>query len=86
MAIYDEEKKRWKIDSEATERTRKAIREERLKRGIPAKEWWIKERDRVAKAPFLDLIKETYKESFELSEKYAKEFRDFWQLSERFSF
>lgn len=85
-AYYDEKEKTWRIDSKATQGLRREIKKARLKRGIPVKEWWKKEREKVAKRKIASLVRETYRESMELSEKFAKEFREFWQLPENFVF
>lgn len=76
----------WKVAKDATVRRREEIRNQRLKRAIPVREWWKRERRRVLKGEINELIKETFRESMELSEKFAKEFREFWQLPETFKF
>jgi len=83
---FNEEKKVWEIDHSATEEERKKIREERLKRGKPVKEWWFEEKERVMKKDLPEPIKQAYKESMELSKKFTKEFQEFWQLPETFKF
>jgi N-methylhydantoinase B len=65
---------------------RDAYRRRRLERGRPAREWWAAERERVLAAEFIDAVKVGYAESMKLSERFAAEFRGFWDLPEDFAF
>ncbi len=65
---------------------RDAYRRRRLERGQPAREWWATERERVLAGDFIDAVKAGYAESMKLSERFAAEFRGFWDLPEDFTF
>ena len=82
---YDEKEKKWVVDEKATDEKRRRIREERLSKGVPVKEWWVKEREKVAAGRLPEDVKEMIRDSMSRSEKMAKEFREFWQLPEDFT-
>jgi acetone carboxylase gamma subunit len=65
---------------------RDAFRRRRLERGRPAREWWAAERERVLAGDVIDAVKVGYAESMKLSERFAAEFRGFWDLPEDFTF
>ena len=65
---------------------RDAYRRRRLERGRPAREWWAAERERVLAGDVIDAVKVGYAESMKLSERFAAEFRGFWDLPEDFTF
>lgn len=69
---------RWVVDDAATEQRRRALREERERRSIPAKDWWREERQRVLDKGFPTLVYETYKDCLEY-EKFRREWTEFWQ-------
>lgn len=77
---------KWKVDLEASKKLRQEIRQQRSKRGIPVKEWMKRERDRIKKQEMIEPVRDMYKSSMELSEVWAKKFRDFWQLPDDFQF
>lgn len=76
----------WEIDYDETEKLRKEIREKRKKRGIPAKEFYEKERNKIISGNLPELTKEMYKGVFSVSEKFANEFKKFWNLPDEFAF
>jgi N-methylhydantoinase B/oxoprolinase/acetone carboxylase alpha subunit len=82
---YDEEAKQWKVDDAATKELRQAKRKERLARGVPAKEWWRKSRQRLVERDIDDKILEMYQSSMRLSEAFTQEFKDFWALTDDFN-
>jgi acetone carboxylase, alpha subunit len=65
---------------------REAFRKQRLERGRPTREWWAQERERVLAGEVIDAVKVAYAESMKLSERWAAEFRGFWDLPEDFAF
>ena len=83
---HDEKSRRLVLDGEATRDHRDALRAERRAKAIPVKQWIEKERSRIEKGEFIPEVKEAYRESMRLSEKWAREFRDFWSLPESFEF
>ena len=82
---YDEKAKQWKVDEAATKELRQAKRKERLARGVPAKEWWRKSRQRLVERDIDDRILEMYQSSMRLSEAFTQEFKDFWALPDDFN-
>jgi hypothetical protein len=73
-------------DADATARRRDELRKQRAERAIPVSEWMEKTRERVLAKDFIYPVTDMYTESMELSEKWAGEFREFWDLPEDFSF
>ncbi len=65
---------------------RDAYRKRRLERGRPVREWWAEARERVLAGDFIDAVKVGYAESMKLSERFAAEYRGFWDLPEDFTF
>lgn len=82
---YDEADKQWRVDEAATTELREAKRKERLSKGIPAKEWWEKSRQRVMARNVDSKILEMYQSSMKLSEAFTQEYKDFWALPDDFS-
>jgi len=85
-AEYDETAKEWKIDYKETENLRDTMRNKRLQRGRPVSSWWEEERNRILNKEFAPEVIEMYRECMGLSQKFAKEFREFWKLPEDFAF
>ncbi|MFA4835196.1 MAG: hydantoinase B/oxoprolinase family protein [Dehalococcoidia bacterium] len=85
-AKYDQKRREWLIDYEATSKLRQKVKEKRKEGGIPFKEFWKEERQRVLKKDMIEPITTMLKESMELSPKYAQEFREFWVLPSDFKF
>jgi len=86
VAEHNEEDDTWHIDEEATEERRKEIREERLERAQPARDWVEQRREDVVQGKLKDTVKETYNQSIELSAGWGDRFLDFWDLDEDFRF
>jgi N-methylhydantoinase B/acetone carboxylase alpha subunit len=74
------------VDAKATEAARKKLRERRGERAVPASEWMKATRERVLAQDFIEPVQEMYRSSMELSESWASEFREFWDLPEDFNF
>jgi acetone carboxylase alpha subunit len=77
-----DEKGQYHVDPVKTEERRKQIRQERLKRGKPTREWMKEERERILRKEAAVQVRHMYASSFSLSEKFLKEFRSFWNLPE----
>jgi len=87
VAHYDEATKQWQIDEAATARRRDEIRQARKARGVPFREWWKQEREKVrAKENMADAVLDMWRGSLELSPDYAREIRAFWNLPDDFTF
>jgi acetone carboxylase alpha subunit len=56
------------------------MRKERLKRGLPVKEWIKQERQKVINKEAAVQVRHMYAGSFALSEKFVNEFKEFWKL------
>ena len=83
---FDKKSKKWKINEAETAKLREAKRKERLSRGIPVKQWWNKERQRIADKDMHPWLLEMYQSSMKMSQKFTREFRDFWVLPDDFVF
>jgi acetone carboxylase alpha subunit len=77
-----DEKGCYHVDPVKTEERRKQIRQERLKRGKPTREWMKEERERILRKEASVQVRHMYATSFALSEKFLNEFRTFWNLPE----
>ncbi len=85
-AGYDEKSKEWNIDEAGTRKLRDAKRAERLSRGVPVEQWWQQARKRVQERDLHPLLTEMYSNSMKMSEGFTREYKDFWALSDEFSF
>jgi N-methylhydantoinase B/acetone carboxylase alpha subunit len=65
---------------------RDAARAKRRERGIPTREWRERERERVLAGGFIGPVVNMYSESMRLSQRWASEYRGFWDLPEAFDF
>jgi N-methylhydantoinase B/acetone carboxylase alpha subunit len=82
------------VDHDASLELRAEIRERRRERSVPVSEWLPLERERLlahlsddAAAPrFIQTVQEMYAESLRLSERWARYFREFWDLPADFDF
>jgi N-methylhydantoinase B/oxoprolinase/acetone carboxylase alpha subunit len=87
VAKFDDKSKEWSVDEAATAARRDEIREQRKKRGVPFREWWRQERQKVmAKEGMAQAVQDMWRTSMELSPAYGAELRAFWQLPEDFAF
>ena len=73
---------KYHVDAEKTEQARQAIRKERLQRGRPTREWMTEERGRIERKEASLPVRHMYATSFEITEKFLTEFREFWNLPE----
>jgi hypothetical protein len=63
------------------------MRARRKSRGIPFREWWAEERQRVAAGEGIhDAVKEMFRGSMTLTPSYGEAIRSFWQLPDDFTF
>lgn len=68
------------IDAAKTQARRAAMRKERLARALPTREWMKEERERIINKHAAVQVQHMFATSFGLSEKFTKEFKDFWNL------
>ncbi len=80
--FHQDEKGHYTVDEKATEKRRRKIRKERLKRGMATKQWMEKEREQILEKEASVQVRHMYASSFALSEKFAGEFKRFWNLPE----
>jgi hypothetical protein len=73
-------------DPAATETAREQIRTARGQKAIPVREWMKGERGRILARDMIQPVQRMYAESMRLSERWASEFRSFWDLPEDFEF
>ena len=70
----------WTIDEDKTIARRKEIRQARLQRAVPVREWIKQERERIIAKDASLPVRHMYSTSFGLSEKFTSEFKSFWDL------
>jgi len=80
----DEKTGEWSTDLEATRKMRIEKRAERLERGVPAKDWWRKAREKVMAREMDSRLLEMYQSSARLSPVFADELKAFWALPDDF--
>ncbi|MBI2276001.1 MAG: hydantoinase B/oxoprolinase family protein [Dechloromonas sp.] len=68
------------IDAAKTQARRAEMRKERLARALPTREWMKEERERIINKHAAVQVQHMFATSFGLSEKFTKEFKDFWSL------
>lgn len=73
---------KYHVDAEKTEQARQAIRKQRLQRGRPTPEWMAEERGRIERKEASLPVRHMYATSFEITEKFLKDFKAFWNLPE----
>jgi N-methylhydantoinase B/oxoprolinase/acetone carboxylase alpha subunit len=77
----------WSVDQAATESKRKEIREARKQRGVPFRDWWQQEREKIQAGDNMsEAVLQMWRTSMELSPGYGQELREFWKLPEDFTF
>ena len=84
---YDEQKKEWKVASaEEVKAERDKMKQKRLAKAKPFKEWWGEERKKLQAGDLEPWIKASYNESIARSQNWKTEFRQFWALAEDATF
>lgn len=68
------------LDAAATARRRAEIRKERLARSVPVEEWIEAERPRVERGDYIEAVRDMYRSSMSLSQRWAGKYRRFWKL------
>lgn len=86
VARFDPDKKAHTIDLEATRRSREQCRGERAARATPVKDWIAKERRRLLNHELGREVREMYNDTFGLSERWSREYHEFWNLPPDFTF
>lgn len=73
-------------DEEQSAVRRSQMREERGRKAVPVREWMMAERRRILDRDMIGPAQRMYAESMRLSEHWAREFREFWDLPDDFAF
>jgi N-methylhydantoinase B len=73
-------------DEPRTAARRSELRGERGAKAVPVREWMKRERERILARDMIEPVQRMYAESMRLSERWASEFREFWDLAEDFEF
>ena len=72
------------VDLKKTEALRQRRREDRKRRGIPAREYLRAERERIMRGGLPTVVRKCFAGCFKSSERFRKEFINFWGLTEDF--
>ena len=86
IASYDKKNQEWAVDKAATERERQRIRDIRRSRAVDFKEFFEMERQIVIEKKLIEPVKTMYRESMELSPRWAEEFKEYHRLPADFQF
>jgi len=84
VATYDDESQEWSLNERLTQEQQKKLEIERKEKSMTFEEFKERERKKLTENQLSKPVKIMYKESLELSDKWAKEFREFWNLPENF--
>ena len=80
-AVFTEDAKGvFTVDAAKTQARRAEMRKERLARALPTREWMKEERERIVNKHAAVQVRHMFATSFALSEKFTKQFKDFWSL------
>jgi len=72
------------VDKEKTEAVRKELRLKRIERGVPAKEYIRRTREKILKGNIPPIPKAMYNDVLSISEVFRMHFMEFWNLPEDF--
>ena len=68
------------VDAAKTKARRVEVRKERLARAVPTRVWMKGERQRIISKHAVVQVQHMFATSFELSQKFTKQFKEFWNL------
>ena len=86
VARYDEANREWSVDYERTRKRREQLRKEREARSMTFEEFYRRQKQRIEEGNLIEPVKRMYNESIQLSQRWGKEFLNFWDLPEDFRF
>lgn len=75
-----------RVDEAGTQARREQLHQERRHRAVPVREWMTTQRERIVRRDLAPEVAEMYRDSMQLSERFAHEFRTFWSLDDDFEF
>ena len=80
-AVFTQDAKgAYTVDAAKTRARRAEMRKERLARALPTREWMKEERERILNKDASTQVQHMFATSFSLSEKFTRQFKDFWSL------
>lgn len=82
VVLNKDENGLYTVDKDASDKRRKEIKKERIKDSQPVKEWMKSERKKILKKDASTPVKAMFASSFDLSENFFNEFKEFWNLPE----
>lgn len=82
VVISQDKNDMWKVNIAKTAARRKEVRKERIARAVPTREWMKEERARILTKHASVQVRHMFATSFDLSAKFKKEFKAFWDLPE----
>jgi acetone carboxylase, alpha subunit len=85
VVVIQDESQTWSVDESATQRRRSEILNARRTQAVPVRDWIAAERQRVVSNDFAPEVAEMYRDSMNLSARFAAEFREFWDLPDDFT-
>ncbi len=85
VAKYEEDREEWLVDEEATHSRQEEMRNIRKEKSMTFEEFCEYEKAKLTDNILSDPVKLMYSESLDLSEKWRKEFIEFWGLPEDFT-
>jgi hypothetical protein len=86
QAGYDEQSDSYVIDVGRTEELRRLERDERRRKAVPTPQWIASQRERIERKELAPLVLRMLRESFEMSDRWRRDYIEFWGLADDFSF
>jgi N-methylhydantoinase B/acetone carboxylase alpha subunit len=86
VSYKDDKTGDWKIEAGKTSELRDEIKSNRIRRAIPARQWWNAEREKILRKEIYKPIKDMYQEGMTISPDWAEGYRSFWELPADFSY
>jgi acetone carboxylase, alpha subunit len=91
VAAAQDEHGGWQVDLEQTALRRAKFRQLRRKRAVPVREWMAAERERIlaharGEGQFIAPVQVMYAQSMRLSDRWARQYREFWDLPADFDY
>jgi hypothetical protein len=85
-AAYDEQSDSYVIDAGRTDELRRLERDERRRKAVPTAQWIASQRERIERKDLAPRVLRMLRESFEASDRWRREYVEFWGLADDFSF
>ncbi|HEY8414304.1 MAG TPA: hydantoinase B/oxoprolinase family protein [Thermaerobacter sp.] len=85
VIAHRDERGRFTVDREASERRREELRQQRRARGVDFAEFYRRERQRLLNGDLAEVVRRMYAELAEVGPRWWQEFKAIWQLPEDFA-